>query len=243
MVLIKFRFRNPVKMVQLYGIKLIDEARFIEIKGLLCSALPESTAKKASRFRFNAGAQRQLLGELMVRAILCNKFHFQNSEVSFDYHSDGKPYLSGSENTHFNISHSGDWVVCAFSSLPVGVDVEKIRRVNFDIARRFFSAEETYQLFSLPENKQTGFFFDLWTLKESYLKALGTGLTKSLGSFTVHHNGDDILLYDGTRKMEVNLKKFMPDKNHKLAVCSFEPEFAQPFEELCIDDLLNMINS
>jgi 4'-phosphopantetheinyl transferase len=230
-------------MVQLYGIKLIEEARFIEIKGLLCSGLPESTAKKASRFQFNAGAQRQLLGELMVRAILCNKFHFQNSEISFDYHENGKPYLKASENAHFNISHSGDWVVCAFAQMPVGVDVEKVRRVNFDIARRFFSETEVDQLFSLPEKEQTGFFFDLWTLKESYLKALGTGLTKSLASFTVHHLGDDIFLYDETRKMDVYLKKFMPDKNHKLAVCSFEPEFPQPFVELYIDDLLIMINS
>jgi len=230
-------------MVQLYGIKLIDESRFIEIKGLLCSNLPESSAKKASRFRFNAGAQRQILGELMVRAILCDKFHFQNKQVSFDYHANGKPYLRGFENVHFNISHSGEWVVCAFAKLPVGVDVEKIRRVNFEIARRFFSDQEVKELFSLPENEQTGFFFDLWTLKESYLKALGTGLTKPLGSFTVQHSSDEILLYEDDQKIDVSLKKIRLDKNHKLAVCSFEPELPQSFAELYVDDLLMMINA
>lgn len=230
-------------MVEIYGIKLLDEIRFIELKSLLCANLPDGSVKKAAKFRFSAGAQRQIFGELMVRAIISSKFNFPNNQIMFEYSGNGKPYLKNNQDIHFNISHSGDWVVCAFAQNQVGVDVEKVRKVNFDIARRFFSAEEVSQLFSLPVKEQTDFFFDLWTFKESYLKALGTGLTKPLGSFTVRQTGKEIFLFEEKQKMNVFLKKFRLDKNHKLSVCSFEPEFSDEFKTLFIDDLLSMIQS
>ena len=103
-------------MVEIYGVKLLEETRFIELKSLLCANLPDGTVKKAARFKFTAGAQRQIFGELMVRAILCDKFHYQNSQISFEYSGNGKPFLKNNRNIHFNISHSGDWVVCAFQA-------------------------------------------------------------------------------------------------------------------------------
>jgi len=230
-------------MVELYGVKLLDETRFIEMKSLLCAHLPDGSTKKAARFRFSAGVQRQIFGELMVRSILCSKYGYQNHQIHFEYSKNGKPLLNGSKNIHFNISHSGDWVVCAFSGEQVGVDVEKVRNINFNIARRFYSEEEVATLFSLPENEQTDFFFDLWTLKESYLKALGTGLTKSLSSFTVKLAESDISLYDGDKKMAVSLEKIRLDKNHKLAVCGYEDKLPDYLERLFIDDLLSMIQS
>jgi 4'-phosphopantetheinyl transferase len=228
-------------MVELYGVKLLDETRFIEMKNLLCAHLPDGSTKKAARFRFSAGVQRQIFGELMVRSILCAKYGYQNNQIHFEYSKNGKPLLNRSNNIHFNISHSGDWVVCAFSALQVGVDVEKVRNINFDIARRFYSDEEIALLFSLPENEQTEFFFDLWTLKESYLKALGTGLTKPLSSFTVKVVENNISLYDGNEKMAVSLEKIRLDKNHKLAVCGYESELPDYLEKLFIDDLLSML--
>ncbi len=230
-------------MVEIYGFKLLDETRFIEIKSLLCASLPDDTVKKAARFKFSAGAQRQIVGELMVRAVLGEKFGLQNSQIIFEFSNNGKPKLKENENIHFNISHSGNWVVCAFSNLQVGVDVEKIRKVNFEIARRFFSDEEVFRLFSLPENLQTEYFFDLWTLKESYLKAVGTGLTKPLKSFTVKENDNEILLFDGGIKKDVFLKKVNADKNHKLAVCSFEADCSGELKKIFIDDILGMIQT
>ncbi|OQX76898.1 MAG: hypothetical protein B6D64_09075 [Bacteroidetes bacterium 4484_276] len=228
-------------MVKIYGVKLLDELRFLELKGLVSAYLPDSSAKKASRFKHVSDAQRQILGEVLTRAALCNEFNLDNHNICFGYSSIKKPFLSGRRDIHFNISHSGKWVVCAVSEKEVGIDVEKIRKINFNVARRFFSTTEVDQLFSLPEKAQLNYFFDLWTLKESYLKALGTGLTKPLSSFTVGQSQGKIKLVDDEGQVEVFLKKYKLDSNHKLSVCSFENNFSENIERLFIDDLLRMI--
>ena len=71
----------------------------------------------------------------------------------------------------FNLSHSGDYAICAISDDEVGCDIEKIKDVNLKIAKRFFSEEEYNNV--LKDNK---LFFRYWTLKESYLKAKGIGI-------------------------------------------------------------------
>ena len=103
----------------------------------------------------------------------------------------GKPYLPGYPGLHFNLSHSGPWGVCALSKAPVGVDVELVRPLRYDLARRFFTPGEQAWLRGRPE----GEFFRLWTRKESFLKALGKGLTLPLDSFSVL---EDLLIREGT---------------------------------------------
>jgi len=228
-------------MTEIYGVKLLDDLRFLEMKGILSAHLPDDANIKADRFKFPAGVQRKMIGELMVRAILSGKHHIPNQNIHFEYSENSKPGLRFYQNIHFNISHSGEWVVCAFSALPVGIDVEKIRKVNFNIAKRFFSEEEVNQLFSLSTQKQVDFFFDLWTIKESYLKAIGTGLTRSLNSFTVRFSKNDLHLVEDEKRVPVYLRNFRLDRKHKLSVCSFEDTFADEFNQLYIDDLLSLI--
>ncbi len=91
----------------------------------------------------------------------------------------GKPVLSGYPNCHFNLSHSGEWAVCALSDTPVGVDIQQHRAVPARVVRRF-TAEEQHWLEQHPKD-----FFDLWVKKEAFLKAIGTGLTRRLDSFSV----------------------------------------------------------
>lgn len=228
-------------MVQIYGVKLLDDLRFLELKGLVSAYLPDDSSIKASKFKHAINAQRQIIGELLTRAAICNTFGLINRDILFQYNEYKKPFLSGQSNIHFNISHSGTWVVCALSKKEVGVDVERIREINFNIARRFFSVEEVEQLFALPKNLQLNYFFDLWTLKESYLKALGTGLTKPLSSFTVKEDQGNVELFEGNQQVEVFLKKYNIDNKHKLSACAFEDDFVEQMECLFIDDLLRMI--
>jgi 4'-phosphopantetheinyl transferase len=228
-------------MVKIYGVKLLDELRFLELKGLVSAYLPDDSSKKASSFKHPVGAQRQIIGELLVRAALCNNFNLVNKDIVFRYTEHKKPLLKNHKDIHFNISHSGEWVVCALSLMDVGVDVEKIREINFNIARRFFSETEVKNLFDLPKKNQIKYFFDLWTLKESYLKTLGTGLTKPLSSFTVSKVDGEIVLFEDDRPVQVFLRKYNIDAKHKLSVCSYEDSFCEEIEHLFIDDLLRMI--
>lgn len=84
----------------------------------------------------------------------------------------------------FNLSHSGDWMVCAVSAgIPLGVDIElenKSRDV-MRLARRFFSQAETADLEALPEDARRERFYEYWTLKEATVKAFGAALGPALG--------------------------------------------------------------
>jgi len=102
----------------------------------------------------------------------------------------GKPYLPQFPGVHFNLSHSGPWGVCALSCAPVGVDVELVRPLRQDVAKRFFTKTEQLYLACHPAEE----FFRLWTRKESFSKALGKGLTLPMDHFSVL---DDVLYRAG----------------------------------------------
>ena len=98
----------------------------------------------------------------------------------------GKLYFK-SGGTHFNLSHSGRWVVVAWGSDPVGIDVEQLQMDSgkLELARRYFCEDEQDYLFAAPPQEQAERFYRIWTGKESYLKYLGTGIDRPLQSFSV----------------------------------------------------------
>jgi 4'-phosphopantetheinyl transferase len=151
---------------------------------------PDETAR-AKRFVFDRDRKRFTAGRGLLREMLAHYLHREPEQIRFQYSMRGKPSLAGhaeNENFHFNLAHSEDVAVFAFSrACPVGVDVERMRRMHDaeSIAERFFSARETTLLKSLPEaEKQTG-FFNLWTRKEAWLKATGEGIAKLLAQVEV----------------------------------------------------------
>ncbi len=230
-------------MVSIYGVKLLDELRFYELKGLMHARLPREVCESASKYKFPEGKQRKVLGELLLRSMVNRDHHIKSADLRIAYTEKDKPYLESHPHIHFNISHSGDWVVIAFSEKPVGVDVEKIRKVNLNIARRFFSEYEKGVLFGLPEKEQYNYFFDLWTMKESFLKAIGTGLTRPLKSFTVMQSADGFFLQDAADYHEVHFAQLTLDKQHKLSVCSFENEINNEVGTLYINDMLELMHA
>lgn len=104
----------------------------------------------------------------------------------------GKPYLRDYEGVFFNLSHSGDYVFLALSDMEVGCDVEEIEppekftSSRLPIARRFFNEKETAEILSRKDIvTQNELFFKIWTMKESFIKAKGGGLSIPLDSFNV----------------------------------------------------------
>ena len=88
----------------------------------------------------------------------------------------GKPYLFQYPDIHFNISHSGRAAVCAVGKNVLGVDVELVRPVKRPSFRRILTEGERQRLDHCPAKERDREFFRIWTLKESYAKALGSGL-------------------------------------------------------------------
>ncbi len=140
----------------------------------------------------------------------------------------GKPYIE-SGKAAFNISHSGEYVVAAFSDYTVGVDIEMHREIDFKIAERYFHPSEYERLchVSDPEMRKKE-FFGLWTKKESLLKAHGAGLFASLSSFDV--SGMNNVMFGDTRYhfFEYNIQ------GYSLSICWAGDEKPPRIEKIVI---------
>jgi 4'-phosphopantetheinyl transferase len=171
--------------------------------------------------------QRALLGEIMMRAIIRKFKGIPLDQIEIGTSGKGKPVLKGNNDFHFNLSHSGKWVVMATSAHEVGVDVEQVKNAKYDVARRFFSPAEYQELESLEGEKKNDYFYSLWTVKESYLKFLGKGLTRALSSFSVINcNGIMELVPSGRHNSTVFFHQYQLPGNHMVAVCSPENIFS-----------------
>lgn len=140
---------------------------------------------KIDRFKFNADKVRAIISEILIRTIYCESKNKINDEITFVENEFGKPFIKGSEGFNFNISHSGGLVVGIFDNDEVGVDVEHIKELNIDIARNFCTDNEYSCILSKDQSCKKQFIISIWTLKEAYIKYLGTGLVTSLQSFDV----------------------------------------------------------
>lgn len=125
--------------------------------------------------------------------LLASYLGMDAASVQFVYGPQGKPALSPApknapSSLQFNASHSGDLAAYAFTNgCKIGVDVERYRALPDleNIARRFFSPEETAELLALSPAETASGFFNCWTRKEAFIKAMGGGLSIPLDSFRV----------------------------------------------------------
>ena len=100
-------------------------------------------------------------------------------ELSRSKGEHGKPYFSGHPEMRFNISHSGNLVVCAVSDYEIGIDVQEKERMNTDrIAKKVMSPGE-YEKY-LASTARQDYFYRIWVMKESYVKWTGDGITREL---------------------------------------------------------------
>src|SRR5699024_4780137 len=112
---------------------------------------------------------RSLIGDLLIKFALEDSFFFKFDLNSLSYNMYGKPYLDTKKNNvHFNISHSGQYVICGVLNDPVGVDVEEVKFLNMKpIINNFFSQMEKRHLSNLNNDNIQKEFFKIWTKKES----------------------------------------------------------------------------
>jgi 4'-phosphopantetheinyl transferase len=164
-------------MIRLYAID-IGKIKDTEIEAYL-SFISEQRKDRIKRYRNVDDGKRSLLAELMIRKIVIRQFNKKNKEIYFDYNHYGKPFVKDLRGFHFNLSHSGRWVVCATGQKAVGVDIQEIREINPEILAHWFTEQENHELALLARDKKREYFYRGWTRKESFLKALGVGFMES----------------------------------------------------------------
>ena len=146
--------------------------------------VPEEKQEKIKRFRFHMDRKLSLYSELLVRVVASQTLNIPNGEIVFERGEWGKPRLWGHPDFHYNISHTRSAVMVAVSDSPVGADIEKIKKAELGIAKRYF-AEQEQDYISISEEGAAERFYEIWTRKEAYCKYIGKGLSLPLRSFDV----------------------------------------------------------
>ena len=146
------------------------------LRGILSAAERE----RASRFTFEKDEARFASCRASLRLLLSRYTGVPPDKIAFRYEPGGKPALAGIGGWQFNVSHSRDLAAIAISRCdPVGIDLEFIDPAfrHDEVAFEILSAGELHDLASLPPDAQLPGFFQLWTLKEALLKAIGGGFS------------------------------------------------------------------
>lgn len=169
----------------------VDLALPAERVHALEQTLAADEQQRASRFHFLKDRNHFIVARGLLRAMLGRYLASDPRAVHFSVNQYGKPALAGESGQvplYFNLSHSHEMALYAFTSLgEVGIDLEYINR-NVEIlqlAERFFSPGEVAMLRAVPSQLQCEAFFNCWTRKEAYIKARGMGLSLDLQLFDV----------------------------------------------------------
>lgn len=198
-----------------------DKARSVAAGLLLHYAVNDNIAENNILGNDGGGCERSLLKR-------DNGFRWDGNCFIKEH---GKPMLPKELGLFFNLSHSGDYVLCAVSDKETGADIQRHEKYEDRLAERFFHPEELAYLRETEDRKQR--FYDLWCLKESCIKCTGRGLSTGLESFSVVplFYGEEIVL-DGFRCVgecapvceRIELKDFVkihakePIKGYSMAV-------------------------
>ncbi len=157
----------------------------------LQNILSADETKHAARFHFAHDARRFIVRRAVLRQLLAANLDLCPEEIEMISANFQKPKIATVQNSRrlqFSASHSGDWALIALAqNCEVGVDVEQHRPLPdaADLVKSFFSDWEIAEFTRLPEPARMEGFFNCWTRKESFVKALGLGLAYPLKQFSV----------------------------------------------------------
>jgi 4'-phosphopantetheinyl transferase len=147
----------------------INQFSELEISSLSWN-LPTFMTYDLSKIKHLNARKSKLIARIMVYSCLAQS-GMENSIYKWTRNQHQKPNIPGWHN--FNISHSGDLVVLAFGNYQIGIDIEKIESCKFDVIE-YFNSEEQYYIYNADDKAKA--FYNVWTKKEAFLKAIGHGL-------------------------------------------------------------------
>jgi 4'-phosphopantetheinyl transferase len=233
---------KPVNKAEVFIFR-IDELENMQQQ--LFSCLNESEQTRFARFTCSPARSAFLVARAGLRLILAAYLNISPATIPIYLEERGKPYIDIKEQLHFNVSHSNNIVVAAFSDHQIGIDVEYCRRsIDFvPVMRRFFSSEEQQEWSRLDSSPAA--FFRAWTRKEAFLKATGEGIAGlgktiiSLDPECIHalikRTDDDYL------SSEWFFRDFIPGKDYHASIAAKELHTGLTLHNVCRDDLRTIL--
>jgi 4'-phosphopantetheinyl transferase len=207
---------------------------FAQYSSLVC-CLSDGERDQANRFRQRLDRECFVATHAFVRLTAARFFGISPSEIQFEENSSGKPAFRGRDRVdlRFNISHSGGHCLVGFANrFDIGVDIECVRAgtEELEIARRFFSEEEAVAIERAANTSEM--FFQFWALKEAFIKAVGSGLSMPLNTWSVlraSEIGTQELQYPDPDGPRWTIRKLnVPVERCSAAMCWSGPTHYQP---------------
>ena len=197
-------------MIQVFvcPIESMEEKLFHQL--LRC--LPKERQHRILRFHHDDDRLRCMIGGLLVQMQLAKQLQCEPTELNYHVNKFGKYELTN-HNLHFNLSHAGQYVICAISDRLVGVDIEEKQSRDFSSFQSVWTEREK-DFFQVDKMED---FYYLWTAKESYVKWLGTGLATDLKTVDIDHNG---IVYQNRKIASARVQTIKVDSQYQCAVCS-----------------------
>ena len=165
-----------------YIIKNINEYNKNDIDSFY-KKIPFIKRNKIDKLKNDIDKKRSIIGELLLSDLLKDEYN----NINYIINEYGKPYIEN-KKIFFSISHSYDYVIAAISDKEIGIDIEKIRKTNINTINEFASSKEKEYILSSRDNIEKR-LFQIYTLKEAYIKMKGTNLNNAFEvEFNISNN-------------------------------------------------------
>lgn len=193
--------------------------------------------QKIALLKHGKDKSRSLGASLALNEAL-KEYGLEERSMEYDVGGQGKPMFRYYPEIHFSISHSGEYAICSIGEEEIGSDIERVRSEKERLAERFFTEEELTWIrkAKLPKEREER-IFRIWTMKESFLKVTGFGMSLPLKDFAVvikddggidlHHRVNDKTYYMREYAMP---EGFAEAAGYKISVCSEDMDFASNVE-------------
>lgn len=220
----------------IYMIKTyIIDIRQLEDEALFTRSLEAVSPYRRQKIALlkNENDKRRSLGAAIALNEALSDYGLKERAMEYEQGRQGKPFLRYHPEINFSISHSGDYALCSVGNEPIGNDIERVRSGRERVAERFFAEKELAWIRETEEmEEREERIFRIWTMKESFLKVTGLGMSLPLKDFEiVIENDEKICLHQNIDEKTYFMKEYaipvtiQSVEKYKLSVCSPSPDF------------------
>ena len=202
-----------------------------------------SSAEKLRYDQYHPKAARLfLISRVLVKTVLADKLGISPHEVTLLLHPNGKPFVQGSKAVYFNLTHSADVIILAVTEEgEIGVDIEQVDR-EFEWMR-VDSVLDLSEIEWIKEKELTDSssvfqrFFQIWTLKEAYIKCTGEGMSRHLKKLNFHVLPEPIqfldLTHNAQKTEEYYFESYIYESNFIFSICLQQSHSLERFNLDC----------
>ncbi|MES2615190.1 MAG: 4'-phosphopantetheinyl transferase superfamily protein [Bdellovibrionota bacterium] len=207
-------------------------------------SLSQHELDRANAFHNKKDRSCFITARSILKKILSKYTNIPIHKIILSYSEFGKPYLASEENVlpiQFSVTHSNNVIVLAFTlESPIGVDIEQLSPIpDFDSIAKIVFSEIEYDTWSnISFENKLQFFYQLWTYKESVIKALGYGFSYDTKKFTITETTKKptIIFHDSSQKANLwTIEKIFVDDMYCAAFATQQLTPKVHYFEYCLD--------